>query len=75
MPSKFGPKMLRLWKVTSVNLKIGKFPITLTVSNFEELFTNKFYLNSNKIKIIFVAGFIAQKMGGVAKNHPSPRVK
>ena len=66
-----GQKILRL-KLTLENLKIGKLSGTLATSNFQELFVNKFDLNSNRLKKKTFSGSIRTKK---SKGKECPRAK
>ena len=46
--------MLTFWKATSWNLTIGKLSVTLTTSNFQEVFVNKFNSSWLEVKILFI---------------------
>ena len=59
----YWPKMLRFRKMTSGNLKIRKLPLALAISNFQELFLNKFDLKSSwfEEKSFLLKEFITKK--------------
>ena len=42
----YGPKMFIFWKVTSLNPKIERVTLTLTISNFQVFIVNEY--NSNQ---------------------------
>ena len=58
--------MFRFRKVTSKNLKIKKFSVTLATSNFQELFVMKFDSKSSQFEIpnLLLKGFITKKRKG-----------
>ena len=42
--------LVKFWKVTSENLKVGKLPFNLATSDFQELFAMKFDVQSSWLK-------------------------
>ena len=43
----FDQKILRFWKMTLENLKIGKLSVTLAILDFQEFFETKFESKSS----------------------------